>query len=194
MEESKVVRINTEEGIVQRKEVNLLQIYDGKSSVMRQPIPEYIGGFPNPALIHFVEQLKYTRKYYKGIGLAANQCGFSMRMFVMGADDIDFICINPKVLEASEELVKDREGCLSFPGLFVNVKRPEWVKVEFLDEKGERNEITLSGLTARCFQHELDHLNGLSIPDRIGKLAYNLAKAKQKKLIRRIKQRDLTRG
>lgn len=193
MEGSKVVRINTEEGVVKKKNVEILQIYDGNSVIMKQPIPEYIGGFPNPVLVNFVEQLKYTRKHYGGIGLAANQCGFSIRMFVMGADDIDFVCINPKVLEASEELVKDREGCLSFPGLFANVKRPEWIRVEFFDEHGKKTDITLDGLTARCFQHELDHLNGLSIPDRIGKLAYNLAKAKQKKLIRRIKQRDLTR-
>jgi peptide deformylase len=194
MEESKVVRINTEEGLVQKKNIEPLQIYDGNSPILKQAIPEYTGGFPNPALIHFSEQLKYTRKYYGGIGLSANQCGFAMRMFVMGAEDFDFVCINPKVLEVTEEVKKDKEGCLSFPGLFANVKRPTWIRVEFFDEHGKRNEITLDGLTARCFLHELDHLNGISIPDRIGKLAYNLAKAKQKKLIRNINKRNLTRG
>lgn len=194
MEESKVVRINTEEGIAPKRELEPLQIYDGKSALLKQPIPEYTGGFPNPALEHFVEQLKYTRKFYSGLGLSANQCGFAIRMFVMGADDIDYVCINPKVLEASEELSKGQEGCLSFPGLFANIKRPEWVRVEFLNEKGESTEITISGLTARCFLHELDHLDGISIPDRIGKLAFNLAKARQKKLIRNLKRRNLTRG
>lgn len=192
---NEVLTINTEAEAPAPKRISTLQIYDGNSPLLKQVIPEYTGGFPNPALEHFVEELKATRYKFGGIGLAANQCGFSMRMFVIGGlDDYDLVCINPKVLEASEEQDKGREGCLSFPGMYGNIRRPTWVRVEFLDQKGERHEITISGLTARCFLHELDHLNGISFVDKLGKLGIRLAKQRQQKLLKKLERRGPYRG
>lgn len=68
-----------------------------------------------------------------GIGLAAPQVGRSYRMFVMGNSDKMYACFNPRIVAASEEHVMDKEGCLSFPGLWLNIKRPAWVEAEYED-------------------------------------------------------------
>jgi peptide deformylase len=94
-------------------------------------------------------------------------------------------CINPKVLEVSADLKKDSEGCLSFPGLYVKIERPSWVKVEHTDENGETKQTKLEGLTARCFVHELDHMNGVKFVSHAGPVALQMAKKKQSKLIKK---------
>src|SRR5210317_1806769 len=100
----------------------------------------------------------------KGIGLAANQIDIKKRVFVMGSLEIPnfpkpFALYNPVILETSEEKVLDTEGCLSFPGLYLKVSRPSWVIGQYQDSKGNTKEVKLDGYLAKCFQHELDHLN-----------------------------------
>ena len=79
------------------------------------------------------------------------------------------ILLNPVVLETSGEIVEDKEGCLSFPGINVPVKRPEFVKVAFTDLNGDEWEIEGDGLLSRCLQHEIDHLNGRTLFDAVDK-------------------------
>jgi len=95
-------------------------------------------------------------------------------------------CINPKVIEVSEELIKDNEGCLSFPAFFLKIPRPKWIEVEYTNENGERTQTRLDGLTARCYLHELDHLNGVKFTNYAGSVAMAQAKRKQEKMIKRI--------
>jgi peptide deformylase len=75
-------------------------------------------------------------------------------------------CFNPEIIEHSQNLVDYDEGCLSFPGDQCTIKRPEWIAVRYQNPQGEWLEEKMSGLWARCFQHELDHLNGVTMWDR----------------------------
>jgi peptide deformylase len=122
----------------------------------------------------------------KGIGLAANQLGLTKQVFVMGSYSIagfpePFALFNPKILEASKEEVLDEEGCLSYPGLFLKVKRPSWIIVEYQNSNGDTIEAKFDGYLAKCFQHELDHLNGICFVDKVGQVKLKLAMKKLRK-------------
>ena len=166
-----------------------LQVHDDTFHMLSVPIPEFLGVLPNPSMTKLVRRLKMTMKLYSGLGLAANQCAVKERVFVIGTDQFQMACINPKVLESSEEIVKDTEGCLSFPAFFLSIPRPKWIEVEFTNENGERKQTRLEGLTARCFLHELEHLNGVKFTSHVGSVAMSQAKRKQKKLIKKIVRR-----
>ena len=101
-----------------------------------------------------------------GIGLAANQCGERVRMIIMLIDGEFWACFNPEIIEHSTDLTEFNEGCLSFKGEYVIIKRPSTIDVRYYDSKGTLNVERLEGLPARCFQHELDHLNGITMHDR----------------------------
>lgn len=102
----------------------------------------------------------------RGIGLAANQCGINMRVFVMRIRDRYFHCFNPSILESSDTMIDYNEGCLSFSGQYCNISRPCSILVEYYSSSGDKTVERLDGLAARCFQHELDHLNGITMLDR----------------------------
>lgn len=139
-----------------------------------------------PEIQKFIKQLKLTMTTYGGLGLSANQCGFRFRIFVMGSDDFQIVCINPEIVETFDEPEKMREGCLSYPGLYLNVPRHKKIVVGHFDELGEYNTTTLEGISAQVYQHELDHMNGIVYTNKVGPLALELAKKRQKKLIRKI--------
>lgn len=105
-----------------------------------------------------------------GVGLAAPQVGLSWRLMVMdvlpGGKNNPMVFINPKIEEFRGRRTGE-EGCLSFPGVVVNVKRAEWVRVSALNEKGFPTSVSGEGLLARCILHELDHLDGKLMIDRI---------------------------
>ncbi len=122
-------------------------------------------------------------KLNNGIGLAANQVAMTKRVFVMGSENIagfpqPFALFNPRIIESSQEQVLDKEGCLSYPGLFLMVKRPKWVVAEYQDTKGNLHEIKIDGYLSKCFQHELDHLDGICFVDKVSQLKLNLAMKK----------------
>ncbi|MEX0847497.1 MAG: peptide deformylase [Ilumatobacteraceae bacterium] len=101
-----------------------------------------------------------------GIGLAAPQIGVQKQIFVWDMDDEPMVVINPEIVESRGEWVYD-EGCLSIPGLFVEMLRPNEVLMRGLDLNGNTVEIEASELAGRLFQHELDHLNGVLMFDRM---------------------------
>lgn len=122
-----------------------------------------------------------------GIGLAANQIGITKRVFVMGSTRIEgfpapFAIFNPVIKEASSELVLDDEGCLSYPGLYLKVKRPSWIIAEYQDSSGNLKEIKVDGYLSKCFQHELDHLDGICFVDKVSQMKLQLAMKKLRKL------------
>lgn len=122
----------------------------------------------------------------RGIGLAANQIGLTKRVFVMGSYNIEgfpspFALFNPEILNVSEEETIDKEGCLSYPDLWLTVKRPSVINVRYQDSQGNFIEAAMSGLIARCFQHELDHLNGVCFVDKVSQLKLQLAMKKLRK-------------
>jgi len=123
----------------------------------------------------------------KGIGLAANQIEITKRVFIIGSENIvgfpkPFACFNPRILEYGTEQILDEEGCLSYPGLFLKIKRPTWVIAEYQNSKGDLIEAKFEGYLAKCFQHELDHLDGICFVDRVSRLKLNLAMKKLKKV------------
>ena len=132
---------------------------------------------------------------YGGLGLAANQLGLPYRMFVMGGhpeiENGKVRCVfNPLVNDFSEESVLLKEGCLSFPFLFLPIKRPKWVSVKYTDENGEEVEETLHGMPARIFQHENEHMNGYVFIDLVSKLKLERAEKAKEKMIKEIKRRQ----
>ena len=98
-----------------------------------------------------------------GVGLAANQVGVLKRIIVVLIDEKPTVMINPEILEYSETLCEMEEGCLSIPGEYINITRPETVKVKFRDTKGKPHIGYYSGLTSRVMQHEIDHLDGITM-------------------------------
>ena len=114
-----------------------------------------------------------------GIGLAANQVNVGLRMFVMNNDAKTFI--NPEIIEQSDEVQTQEEGCLSFPNLFFTVTRPKSILVSWIDEKLQTQVDRFEGIWAQCIQHEIDHLNGVLFVDHASKFKLNRAREKQKK-------------
>lgn len=117
---------------------------------------------------------------HEGVGLAAPQIGLSYRVFVIKANPI-LCCYNPRIVDKSSDEVTLEEGCLSIPGLILKIKRPRDIKCRFTYPNGETNTHTFTGATARIFQHELDHLDGILFTERAGPVALALAKARMKK-------------
>ena len=193
---SQILKLNTvDPKYQQEKEVDPFPLYDENHPMMKQRIPEYdITLLPNPVMTHTINRLKMTMKLYNGLGLSANQCGVFERVFIVGNEEIVIVCINPKLIKASDDLIKDNEGCLSFPGLFLKVERASSVEVEYYDYQGKKYNTTFTGLTARCFLHELDHMNGITMDKHVKPLALKMAKDKQGKLFKRVKRLQRNNG
>jgi len=103
----------------------------------------------------------------KGIGLAAPQVGQLKRIIVVRTEKGPQVFINPKIIKKSRETIIDEEGCLSFPGLWLRIKRAKRVEIEALNENGEKISLKAEGLPARVLQHEIDHLDGILFIDRL---------------------------
>ena len=115
----------------------------------------------------FEHDLIHLMIHSQGLGLAANQIGITKRFFAIGHESFDVfkkpaIIYNPVLVFADEEQELGQEGCLSFPGLLLQISRPRIIMVRYQNNKGEFLLSRLEGLEARCFQHELDHLNGIT--------------------------------
>lgn len=162
-----------------------LTLYNEDIPLLKEVMPEYTNPIPNDDMTILTQRMRMTMKKYGGIGLSANQCGVRARVFVIGTDQFQIVCINPKIISKSDEMERDREGCLSAPGLFLPVSRHTSIKTEFTDENGETKQVEFFGLTARCFQHELDHLNGIFYTSLASKVSLDMARRRQKKVLRK---------
>jgi peptide deformylase len=117
-------------------------------------------------LSHLAEEMLATMRKHEGVGLAANQVGRLKRILVAAVEDEEFVLVNPVVEESAGTAEKEPEGCLSIPGIQVEVERPTAIKVSAQDASGAQLELKASGLLARILQHEIDHLDGVLILDR----------------------------
>jgi len=117
--------------------------------------------FENPPFNaeEFAEKLVNIMQNRNGIGIAANQIGVPYSIFAIASDPI-YVCFNPMIVHESEEQVLLEEGCLSFPDLFVKIKRPKLIRLRFADYNGNVHTFKFEGITARAIQHEMDHLKG----------------------------------
>jgi peptide deformylase len=117
------------------------------------------------------------------IGLAGNQVGLLRRVFVMKlADGREIGCFNPWIMLGDNDLIDGEEGCLSFPNLWLKVKRHNKITAAYLDNTGKQCIIELEGIDSRCFQHELDHLDGVTFTEYVSNLKLQMARKKQRKL------------
>ncbi|MDR0313334.1 MAG: peptide deformylase, partial [Treponema sp.] len=118
----------------------------------------------------------------KGIGLAGPQIGLLERIFAVHVEgDMPRIFINPSIIETSQEMQKFEEGCLSIPGIYADVVRPQKVKIQAWNEKGRPFTLEVSGLMARVILHEFDHLEGILFIDRLSEQKRNRIIAKFEK-------------
>ena len=152
--------------------------------ILKEVLPEF--DFNNPLVDPnaFASSLVETCRKYKGFGLSANQCGFRHRVFVMGSGDEYMAFYNPKIIGTSKEEIYIEEGCLSFPLLALKINRPSTVNVEYQNYLGETKTQIFHGISARCFLHELDHMNGVVYTSKAKPLALQMGLKKRNKIKR----------
>lgn len=128
------------------------------------------------ALAQVVKDMEDTMADRRGLGLAATQVGLDMRLLILdpyafegdeGEGKPNVVVINPEVVWQSEETIVGEEGCLSFPGVYINVERPKAVRIRAQDVTGKHYEIEGTELGARAILHEIDHLEGIVMVDRV---------------------------
>ena len=140
------------------------------------------------------EKMFDEMKKYGGIGLSANQVGLPFNMFVLGdhpglENNLKMTCFNPIIVSASADQVMMKEGCLTFPFVFLNIKRPRKVVVKYEDENGDLQEGHLDGMVSRVFQHEYDHMLGKTFVDGVSKLKLDMAYKKAEKMMSKYKKK-----
>ena len=132
-------------------------------------------------------------KKYGGIGLSANQVGLPFNMFVLGAHPelekgLKMTCFNPMIISSSVEEETMKEGCLTFPFVFLNITRPRKVVVKYEDENGDLKEGSLDCMISRVFQHEYDHMLGKTFVDGVSKMKLDMAYKKAEKMMKKYKR------
>lgn len=160
----------------------MVQLLKENDPLLREAATHYdfsVDGDPTD----LVKQMTKIMFENNGIGLAAPQVGVLKRLFIMGNSDKLFVCINPTLISGGEVL-RDLEGCLSFPDLWLHVNRYKQIQVNYQDIEGKAIETKFDGLIARVYQHELDHLDGVCFDTRVGPVTLDFAKQKRKKRLR----------
>ena len=174
-----------------------MKLVEETHPILRQQCDSF--NFDDPIMdpYELSDELHKIRTEGGGIGLAAPQVGLNTQVLVIGmgnfetegTEDYNQVFFNPNILSMGEETMYMMEGCLSYPGLFVKVKRPTEIVMEWWTEEDTRCEETLSGMTSRILQHEVDHLNGITFDKRAQR--FHLEKAKKdKKMQERYRKRQ----
>ena len=133
-----------------------------------------VGDIKKGSYKELILEMKEAMKEHQGVGLAANQIGKDLAIFVIETtlaqeSGVTDVFINPEITEYSRDSDEVEEGCLSIPDFYVPIKRAKKVKIKFVDENGDKKKLKARGFLARVLQHETDHLNGLTIRDRFKK-------------------------
>ena len=146
---------------------NILQILKEPNPLLREKTAEVKETrFGSAGLLELVGAMKETMKAVNGVGLAANQVGQDLRLFVAEVEGKSYVIANPRITKTSAKTVPMEEGCLSVPGVWGVVERPESVEIEGRNQFGKKIKIKARGLLARIFQHETDHLDGILFTDK----------------------------
>ena len=159
--------------------LDILQYPDPRLHKIAQPVAEVDEG-----VRAIVGDLFETMYAAKGVGLAATQVDIHLRIIVVDTSeqrDQPMVLINPEIVGRSADCKEWEEGCLSLPGIYDKVTRPDRIRVRALDARGERFEIDADGLLSVCVQHEMDHLDGKVFVDHLSALKRNRIKARMRK-------------
>lgn len=167
----------------------ILKLIEHDDPILQTPAQPFDFGNPQMDSVQLARDLYETMLHHKGVGLAAPQVGIGYRVFAM-ASNPGIVCFNPRLVDMSEENILLDEGCLSFPNLFVKMKRPRRIKVRYTEPNGNTVTQVYEGMTARCFLHELDHLDGILYTIKANKIHLERAQREQKKLNRLVKRAE----
>ena len=164
----------------------ILEVPDPRLRLKAAPVAEV-----DAEVTALLESMLETMYAAPGIGLAAPQIGIARRIVVLDVSPKEeerqpIRLINPELVETGGALMEAEEGCLSLPNQYAPVKRPERVRVRYLDERGQPQELDADGLLARCLQHEIDHLDGVLFTDHLSRLKREML---MKKLDKQRRQR-----
>lgn len=163
----------------------ILDLVKGDDPILKQECEFF--DFQNPPVdpVKLARDLKETMVARRGIGLSANQVGLPYNVFVVGNPNepeniVAFF--NARVVDTPDDMVLMEEGCLSYPGLFVKVKRPSYCRIRYSDENGDVRTEMYDGVPARAILHEYDHMGGVTFDKRANRYHLDLAKRQKKKL------------
>ncbi|MDD5627196.1 MAG: peptide deformylase [Patescibacteria group bacterium] len=146
--------------------MSILRILTDRDPILRKKCAE-VDDVSDPFIRGLVLNMRDTLEKHKGIGLAAPQVGVNKRVILVKLWREEYVLINPRLTSASREKEMGEEGCLSLPGVFLNLERSKKVRVKALDQNGKKIKMKAKGLLARVLQHEIDHLEGILINDRV---------------------------
>jgi len=171
--------------IIRKDNLKLVSVSD--IVLNSEPKPFIFDGKIDPV---FLSNVLFDRmQELGGIGLSANQVGLNLSVFIMGNEEARLDIFNPTITGESKEKSNFNEGCLSFPGITLDIKRPISIEVEYFNNKGEKIETYLTGLTARIFQHEYDHMLGKTFKDHVSPMKWAMAvkkfKHKKEKIVKK---------
>ena len=166
----------------------MYQLVEEASKVLRTPQELFDFEKDGDKEQEIADKMSEAMVKFGGIGLSANQVGLNARMFVMRTEDKGIVpFFNPELTKVSQDTDLMKEGCLSFPDIYLMIKRSTTIELKYQDVKGEEQVIMLDGLAARCVQHEIDHLNGVLFLQRASRLKLERAlKARPKEQAKRI--------
>jgi len=170
----------------------IYDLVDGKDSILKTTCVPF--DFSNPQIDpqELADNLKESMIKHNGVGLSACQVGYPLRVFAVGnPQDPDNIIVmfNPRIVDESGDMVLMEEGCLSYPGLFIKIKRRERIRLRHADATGNIITQVYDGIPARIILHEYDHLDGITYHTRASQ--YHIEQAKrQKKKLDKIRKRN----
>jgi len=154
----------------------MYKLIEEASKVLRTPPPEFDFENPPEDPKEIAKNLGEAMDKFGGLGLSANQVGLPYRVFIMRTmhegdkTPSNIAYFNPELTRVSQETELLKEGCLSFPDIFLMIKRSKTVEFKYQDVEGKEQTALLEGLGARCVQHEIDHLNGILFLQRASQL------------------------
>ena len=158
----------------------ILNLIENTEPILHEKLERFDFGNPPVDPSELAINLTETMLKNDGIGLAANQVGLPYRVFVIRCSPV-LCCFNPIIVDTSIERIKMEEGCLSYKGLILNIERPKSIRVRFTLPNGETKTEKFTGMTARIFQHEYQHLNGEIFTNNLTRLELEMAIKKANK-------------
>lgn len=171
----------------------ILKLVKGNDPILKSKAVNFDFESPPVDAQQLFNDLKETMIAHKGVGLSACQVGLPYRVFVVGdyTNPNDVVAMfNPKIVNTEGESCLIEEGCLTFPGLFVKIKRPEIIRIRYADTTGNVQTSVFDGIPSRIIQHECDHLDGILFQSRANKYYLDFAQ-RQKVKLDRIRSRNI---
>jgi len=170
-------------------EYEILKLVEPNDPILRTPTKDIDFTTAKTDFInHIMYSLTKTLDQLGGLGLSANQVGLEHRACAVNMGEELWVLFNPYVIESSTTTSKFREGCLTFPGLYLTLNRPEHIRVRFQAAGGQEVIKEFDGLTAVVLQHEIDHLDGVVFTDKISPIKLDIAKRKVKTNLKKLKR------